>query len=441
MDTICEDHGQPPAEHPKSKSRYSTMGTETGKHRHPARRCGRERGDSRRMSGVTTSDDPDTAALGTGGLSARKLPARITADALFALFPGERAILVELDAAHRIVRCNQGYAMACGQQPERVAGALPAELVAIQLIGPSGERRAMPASSADYPYATREQWRRTDGGLRAITWLELWEAEDRIGTRYIKLGFGSDHEADDTESGIGARIQLQSHVSRAIALGEMASSIAHEINQPLTAIVSYADASKKLLDTGKHTPETLGRALQRISEQGKRAGQVIQRLREFVKKKQPTRADVNPNELIRAATALTAHDAERHGVKLEFELEKEPIPVRVDRHEIEIAILNLIRNSIEAIVDAGRRPGNIRVTSRIKGDVLEIGVSDNGPGIPAASTSDIFHPFFTTKKKGTGLGLSVSQAIAQAHGGELALEPNSGQGVTFTLAMPVTQND
>lgn len=231
------------------------------------------------------------------------------------------------------------------------------------------------------------------------------------------------------------------HASRVVALGEMASSIAHEINQPLTAIVSYADASRKLLESDKHDSDTLNHALRQISEQGQRAGEIIRRLREFVRKKEPRRSTIDLNELIQTAVALTHHDADRHGITLELDLEPGSFPVMVDRLQIEQVILNLVRNGIEAITDSGYRHGHIKITSHVNDDAFKVSVSDDGPGIPPASLTEIFDPFYTTKEKGTGLGLSISQSIAEAHGGGLHLARNPGSGVSFTLTIPSRDHD
>lgn len=231
------------------------------------------------------------------------------------------------------------------------------------------------------------------------------------------------------------------HASRVVALGEMASSIAHEINQPLTAIVSYADASRRLVENDKHDSGTLSNALRQISEQGQRAGEIIRRLREFVHKKTPQRSSVDLNELIKSAVALTTHDADRHGIILEFDLEPDSFPVIVDRLQIEQVILNLVRNSIEAMTEHGTRRGHIKIVSRGNDDYFKVSISDNGPGIPPASLTDIFNPFYTSKEKGTGLGLSISQSIAEAHGGDLNLERNGKSGTTFTLTIPAGHHE
>lgn len=227
------------------------------------------------------------------------------------------------------------------------------------------------------------------------------------------------------------------HATRVFALGEMASSIAHEINQPLTAIVSYADASRKLIEMSRYDTDTLDHALREISSQGQRAGEIIRRLREFVKKKAPTRSSCDINELVRTAAAFTNHDVERYGITLELDLQPEMPEVQVDRLQIEQVILNLIRNSIDAIKESGRMDGQIAVTSRSDNDVVTIRVSDNGPGIKPSEYDSVFDAFYTTKDAGTGLGLSISHSILEAHDGQLTFHPNEGPGVTFALTLPV----
>lgn len=226
------------------------------------------------------------------------------------------------------------------------------------------------------------------------------------------------------------------HVSRVVALGEMASSIAHEINQPLAAIVSFADASRKLIETGEDDAKTIDHALQQISGQGQRAGEIIRRLRQFVRKREPNHSSVDVNDLIQAAADMTAHDAERHGISLDLELDHRPLDALVDRLQIEQLILNLMRNSLEAINESGASNGAIEVRSRRNGKEIEVEVVDNGPGINPAEMPKVFEPFYTTKTKGTGLGLSISRSIAEAHGGSLTFKPNEDGGVTFSLALP-----
>lgn len=226
------------------------------------------------------------------------------------------------------------------------------------------------------------------------------------------------------------------HASRVVALGEMASSIAHEINQPLTAIISFADASRRLIETDRHDADTLTHALTQISGQGQRAGEIIRRLREFVQKKTPNRSPAGVNDIISAAAALTTHDVARYGIALELDLDPRPLITQVDRLQIEQVILNLIRNSIEAINESGNQDGRIRIASRLDEDFIFVSVSDNGLGINPSEFDNLFNAFYTTKEAGTGLGLSISHSILEAHDGSLTFQRNEGSGVTFMLTLP-----
>lgn len=226
------------------------------------------------------------------------------------------------------------------------------------------------------------------------------------------------------------------HASRVIALGEMASGIAHEVNQPLAAIVSYADASRKILESETRDVEVVKNALKQISEQGQRAGEIIRRLREFVKKKAPNRSTANVNELIKAAIALTTHDAKRYGIELELDFDDDA-RVLVDRLQVEQVLLNLIRNAIEAIMETKRHDGKILIRSKLRQQEVIVFISDNGVGIKSSEISNVFNAFYTTKEKGTGLGLSISRSIIEAHHGYLELEKNIEEGATFIVRLPV----
>lgn len=233
-----------------------------------------------------------------------------------------------------------------------------------------------------------------------------------------------------------ALLMQHAHASRVVALGEMASSIGHEINQPLTAIVSFADASRKLIESRPIDTETLDHALRQISEQAQRAGEIIRRLREFVKKKEPSRSSLDINELITAVVDLACHDAEHHGITLTPDFSSSSSYALVDRLQIEQVVLNLIRNSIDSINESGIRDGEIKIRCVLEDDMIVIIVSDNGTGIRPSALPNIFKAFYTTKTQGTGLGLSISHSIAQAHGGQLLFQPNEKRGATFVLKLP-----
>jgi two-component system sensor kinase FixL len=256
------------------------------------------------------------------------------------------------------------------------------------------------------------------------------------GRRYFTGMLHDISERVDAEEQRRALFAEHAHTSRVIALGEMASGIAHEINQPLTAIVSFADASRRLIQTRRDDTDSLNRALRQISDQAQRAGDIIRRLRDFVKKKEPKRVPLDVNELIMAAVEMTSHDAERNGISLTVDFGTNPLHALVDRLQIEQVVLNLIRNSIDSVNESGGQDGSIEVRSGLDDGMAVIAVSDNGVGIKASELASVFKPFYTTKGKGTGLGLSISRSIAEAHDGELSLDADLERGATFILRLP-----
>lgn len=256
------------------------------------------------------------------------------------------------------------------------------------------------------------------------------------GRRYFTGMLHDISERVDAEEQRRALFTEHAHTSRVIALGEMASGIAHEINQPLTAIVSFADASRRLIQTRRDDTDSLNRALRQISDQAQRAGDIIRRLRDFVKKKEPKRVPLDVNELIMAAVEMTSHDAERNGISLTVDFGTSPLHALVDRLQIEQVVLNLIRNSIDSVNESGGQDGSIEVRSGLDDGMAVIAVSDNGVGIKASELASVFKPFYTTKGKGTGLGLSISRSIAEAHDGELSLDADRERGAIFILRLP-----
>jgi two-component system sensor kinase FixL len=232
------------------------------------------------------------------------------------------------------------------------------------------------------------------------------------------------------------------HVARLSTLGEMAAGIAHEINQPLTAITTYAQACLRFLESGDADSEELQSALRKVGEQGQRAGHVVQKLRTLVKQGAAPRELVDCNQLIRDAMTLGHADARDHGIAIHLELAPALPPVYVDTVQIQQVLLNLIRNSIDAMEEAGRKAAGIRVTStRPSPTEVEISVIDHGAGVSEEAESELFNPFFTTKESGMGMGLSISRSLVAAHGGKLRYTRNPDSGSTFSFRLPTTRGD
>ncbi|MES2683557.1 MAG: PAS domain S-box protein [Pseudomonadota bacterium] len=226
------------------------------------------------------------------------------------------------------------------------------------------------------------------------------------------------------------------HAGRVGTLGEMVSGIAHEVNQPLTAIANYASACRRLLQAGQTSPEELIATLEKISTQAERAGQVIRGLRNLTRKRDAVKEPLDCNQLISEVAKLLEFELRNSGWRLLLNLAPELPTVQGDGVQLQQVVLNLVRNGIEAMGE--RASGDfIRVETRaVDAATIEILVSDCGPGISSQIAEHLFEPFYTTKQHGMGLGLSICQSIASAHGGELSYRAGASGGASFVLRLP-----
>src|SRR3954451_5329788 len=242
-----------------------------------------------------------------------------------------------------------------------------------------------------------------------------------------------------------ARLQeLQSelvHVSRLSAMGEMASALAHELNQPLAAISNYMKGSRRLL-AGSQDPNTpkIESALDRAAEQALRAGQIIRRLRDFVSRGESEKRVESLSKLIEEAGALGLAGAREQDVQLRFSLNPNADLVLADRVQIQQVLVNLFRNALEAMAQSPRRE-LVVTNTRVADDMIEIEVSDSGSGFQDDVMPNLFQTFFTTKDTGMGVGLSISRSIIEAHGGRMWAENNDAGGATFRLTLPAASHD
>ena len=224
------------------------------------------------------------------------------------------------------------------------------------------------------------------------------------------------------------------HVSRLTALGEMASALAHELNQPLSAIANYVKGSERLLAAPEPDRDKIKGALSAAAEQALRAGQIIRRLRDFVAKGEADRRIENLPQLLEEAGALAMIGAKERGVRLRFKLNHDLDLVLADKVQVQQVVLNLMRNAIDAMEDAPRRELVVS-TAPAGGDMVEVAVADTGPGIEPVMMEQLFQPFVTTKAQGMGVGLSISRTIVEAHGGRIWAETNPGGGTVFRFTL------
>ncbi len=265
--------------------------------------------------------------------------------------------------------------------------------------------------------------------------MELAVGEVRSERGRVFTGFVRDlTERQATET----RLQeLQSelvHMSRLSAMGEMASALAHELNQPLSAIANYLSGARRLLTRAGVDEPRAGDALEKAADQALRAGEIIRRLREFLSRGEGERRVENLPKLVQEACALALVGAKEHSVRVSYALSLDAELVLVDRVQVQQVILNLVRNAIDAMADQPVRQLSIATTAADDGMAM-VSVTDTGPGVDATAAAKLFQPFVTTKANGMGVGLSISRTIVEAHGGRIWTEPNPTGGAIFRFTL------
>ncbi len=245
-----------------------------------------------------------------------------------------------------------------------------------------------------------------------------------------------DRDATEPRAPSGALHGRMLQVSRLATIGEMAAGIAHELNQPLTAIANYAQACDRLLGKPGADPRDLRTALREIAAQAVRAGEIIRRVRTLARSQPVERSAADINSVIGEILELMQTDARVHRARLLLELTDGLPQVSIDRVQIQHVILNLVRNGLEALSGSGSAGGEVRICSGRTGGDVEVAVCDNGPGVLPQELERIFDPFFSTKPSGTGLGLAISNTVVRAHGGTLAYRPNRPTGACFYFLLP-----
>ena len=222
--------------------------------------------------------------------------------------------------------------------------------------------------------------------------------------------------------------------SRQATVGEMAAGVAHELNQPLTAIANYAQACDRLLGRPGPSMEDIRTAVREIAEQAVRAGDILRRVRSLTQAQPIRRKRAELNSAVEAIRDLILADAHAHRARVQFDLAGRLPPVSIDTAQIQHAILNLVRNALEAPAQPGAAARELTVrTSLIPDGHVEIAVLDNGPGVLPQALERMFDPFFSTKPSGAGLGLAISNTVVRAHGGSLTYRPNIPGGACFAI--------
>jgi len=223
-------------------------------------------------------------------------------------------------------------------------------------------------------------------------------------------------------------------MSRGTTMSALTASIAHEINQPISAAITSAGACLRWLNRDQPEVQRAREAVMRIEEDGRRAAEIITNLKSFYKKDvSPQREMVSVNEIVGEMLVLLRSEADRHSVVMRMELAADLPPVRGDRVQVQQVLMNLMLNAMEAMSERG---GELKTSTRHEGEEVMVSVSDTGVGIPADKMEEIFNAFFTTKSGGTGMGLAISSTIIESHGGRLWATGNRKRGATFHFTLP-----
>ncbi len=236
-------------------------------------------------------------------------------------------------------------------------------------------------------------------------------------------------------------LQELAHVSRLTSMGEMSSAMAHELNQPLTAILTFSQAGQRLLQQTPPLQPDLTQALGRIADNAQRAGAIIQRMRGFVRKEALHRTPVDPNFLVHEVLHLAGPELRQNQVRIQPELAEALEPIAVDSIQIQQVILNLVRNGMDAINEFAPPRRTIRIETQQSEEAVRFRVTDSGPGIAEAIVDKLFDPFVTTKEDGIGIGLAICRSIVEDHGGELSARNAPPDGACFEIRLPYQPRD
>lgn len=355
-----------------------------------------------------------------------------------------QVLIVQLDLEGYIVTINQRGQELLGCRQEELVGQNWFDVCVPESLRPiSRQRVSHILENPNAEVSAQESWVVSKTGEeRLIAWRSVAIFDDNgdvIGSMHSGLDLT---ERRKTEQEMSQARERLSQFGRLSTIGEMAAGLAHEINQPLTAIAGYTQACQRLIQAGKTDPAHLLETAQKINTQAMRAGEVIKRLRRFVKPSNTGRSTIDCEKLVRDVVELAELDAKAHRTQLRIETMVPGVLVTADEVQIQQVVLNLIRNAIDAMVDTPQADRVVRIQMvKTMDSRVRITVIDRGTGVSPEAQSRLFDPFYTTKKGGMGLGLPMCRSIIDAHGGVLRFEPAEESGASFYFELPTNDSE
>jgi two-component system sensor histidine kinase DctS len=350
------------------------------------------------------------------------------------------ALVCVLDNVGHIVMFNRACEEVSGYHFDEVKGKFIWDLFLMDEEIEPVKQVFRKLQAGQFPNRYENYWLTRDGERRMIVWTNT-VLLDNDGSVKNVIGTGIDiTEKRKIEEKEKQRVLELAHVSRLSTMGEMATQIAHELNQPLSAIKTYSEACLNLMKAQSQANPDLISALRAIKHQAQRSGDIIHGLRNFVSKGELLKSTTDINTVVQSVINLAMSELRKNKVNVNYLLD-EALPLIVtEKILIEQVILNLIRNAVDAMADADSAIREIHIqTSKNKDNMIEVRISDTGPGLDADQIQTIFNTFVTTKPQGIGMGLPISRTIIEAHGGKLIVESEKNNGASFVFTLPIKQ--
>jgi len=350
-----------------------------------------------------------------------------------------QTLVAVLDRDGRIVRWNSACESTLGYTFEEVQARVWSAFLVPEEDIAAAQRNFDALCAGRYPMQYENQWRGRDGTLHQIEWRNTVLLDARGEVEFVVRAGTDVTEQRRLERELRQRLEDVAQMHRLHAVGEIAGTLAHQLNQPLAAIRSFGEAALARLRRNEVDPERLRRMLTDIVAQSERGAQAIRDLRGFLVRQPQELAECDFNAVVRAACALVEAIARDAKVRLEMDLGERLPPVRLRPAQIEQVIINLVDNAIDAILEASAPGGRITVSTSLEKSESAVTVTmrDSGPGLDAESARKVFEPLYTTKQHGIGLGLSIARSIIEDHGGRIWAQ--AGDGGFFAFTLPAAQ--